>query len=574
MSETVVLSQYPPSRSYRERIDSYLGGAPRYLTLGDLRQGSVGDLVRNIRAIRSDRLAIIMEDPTSIGALPILKMIAAATRARRLEVLDQDVRPERIGRLAVAFGAFRFFWTCFMGLVSVVRARSALRELAARPRIDLDLHHRTGAVAYVNTNMWFGVKAGGSVGHISGVANAFMDLGYKLKYLSVGGPLQIRAEADHYEMRPPAIFGLPYEANLIRFNGSFVRQAEAILAGEEIAFLYQRLSIGNFSGVTLSRRYGVPLVVEYNGSEVWVAEKWGSGLRFPKTALAAEQQTLRHAHLVVTISDVLRDELIEHGVEPSRIVTYPNCIDPDIFDPARFALADRAAVRAHEGIPEDACVCTFVGTFGAWHGAEVFAAAIRKLCTESPGFVAEKKLRFLFVGDGIRMKDVRQILDSPACEPFVRFAGLVPQPAAPGYLAASDILVSPHVPNVDGTRFFGSPTKLFEYMAMGKAIVASDLEQIGEVLNPRTTVPEFAAGTGYGDALALLVEPGDVDQLVSGLVTLASDETLRAQLGANARREALARYTWKSHVEAILFGLRSQPSGAGAPALRSVDDPR
>ena len=49
-------------------------------------------------------------------------------------------------------------------------------------------------------------------------------------------------------------------------------------------------------------------------------------------------------------------------------------------------------------------------------------------------------------------------------------------------LAACDVLASPHMGNPDGTRFFGSPTKLFEYMAMGRAIVASDLEQIGEVL--------------------------------------------------------------------------------------------
>lgn len=560
MSDTVVLSQYPASRTYRARIDTYLGGAPRYVTIADLRQGSVGDLLRNIRAIRCDRLAITMEDPTSIGALPILEIVAAGTRSRRLEVLDQDLKSKRISRISVALRSFSFIWACAMGLVAVVRAGFTLRSLAAKPRLDLDLHHRSGSVAYINTNMWFGLKAGGSVGHISGVANGFMDLGYSLKYLSVGGPLQIRAEADHHEMVPPEVFGLPYEANLIRFNGSFVRQADAALAGQEIAFLYQRLSIGNFSGVTLSRRYQVPLVVEYNGSEVWVAEKWGAGLRFPNTALAAEQQTLRHAHLVVTISDVLRDELVEHGVEPSRIVTYPNCIDPSIFDPERFTRDDRAAVRANEDLAEDACVCTFVGTFGAWHGAEVFALAIRKLCTERRDSVVEKKLMFLFVGDGVRMKDVRQILDDPACEAFVRFAGLVPQPEAPSYLAASDILVSPHVPNADGTRFFGSPTKLFEYMAMGRAIVASDLEQIGEVLNPRATLSELGVGVWNDNALALLVEPGDVDQLVAGLITLANDETLRAKLGGNARREALARYTWKSHVEAILSGLRGQPS--------------
>lgn len=570
MSDTVVLSQYPPSRSYRERIDAAFGHSPHYVSIGDLRQGSLGDLIRNIRAIRCDRLVIAMEDPTSIGGLPILKMVAAATRARRLEVFDLELRGQQVSRGGVAMGTIPFLWTSILGLASVVRAGSELRKLDRKQRLGMKLQGRAGAVAYINTNMWFGVKAGGSVGHISGVANGFMDLGYDLKYLSVGGPLQIRDEADHHEMTPPSIFGLPYEANLIRFNHSFVRQAEVVLAGQPIAFLYQRLSIGNYSGVTLSRRFNVPLVVEYNGSEVWVAQKWGNGLRFPNTALAAEWQTLRHAHLIVTISDVLRDELVSNGVEPGRIVTYPNCIDPVIFDPDSHTPKAKATVRVREGIPEDACVCTFVGTFGAWHGAEVFATAIRKLCTERPDVVVEKKLRFLFVGDGLRMKEVRQILDTPECEPFVRFSGLVPQPEAPGYLAMSDILVSPHVPNADGTRFFGSPTKLFEYMAMGKAILASDLEQIGEVLTPRTTLSEVAVGTGHENALALLVEPGNADELALGLIALASDVALRAQLGKNARREALMRYTWKSHVEAILSGLRTQPP----VTERRAGDPR
>ena len=67
-------------------------------------------------------------------------------------------------------------------------------------------------------------------------------------------------------------------------------------------------------------------------------------------------------------------------------------------------------------------------------------------------------------------------------EKYITLTGMIFFIRVSQYLAAYDILVSPHVPNSDGAPFFGSPTKLFEYMTTGKGIVASNLDQIGEVL--------------------------------------------------------------------------------------------
>ena len=99
-------------------------------------------------------------------------------------------------------------------------------------------------------------------------------------------------------------------------------------------------------------------------------------------------------------------------------------------------------------------------------------------------------------------------------------------------------LVSPHVPNPDGTPFFGSPTKLFEYMAMGKGIVASNLAQIGEVLEHKKT--------------AWLVKPGDVKDLADGILRLAQDKKLREELGKNARQKAIKNYTWEENVKRLI----------------------
>jgi glycosyltransferase involved in cell wall biosynthesis len=153
------------------------------------------------------------------------------------------------------------------------------------------------------------------------------------------------------------------------------------------------------------------------------------------------------------------------------------------------------------------------------------------------------------------MPEVRSILGRHCEGKYVTLTGLVVQDAAPLHLAASDILSSPHVPNADGSRFFGSPTKLFEYMAMAKAIVASDLDQIGDVLKNSLHAQELPQCGPAEEALAILCKPGSVDEHIRGIRLLVNQPGLRAQLGINARKEALHRYTWRSHVRHIISAL-------------------
>jgi glycosyltransferase involved in cell wall biosynthesis len=99
------------------------------------------------------------------------------------------------------------------------------------------------------------------------------------------------------------------------------------------------------------------------------------------------------------------------------------------------------------------------------------------------------------------------------------------------------------VPLTDGSEFFGSPTKVFEYMAAGKAIVASRLGQIGEVLEDRET--------------ALLVEPGNVEELAAAIVKLVGLQELRKSLGARAREVAEKEHTWMHNAQRVLDAYHS-----------------
>jgi glycosyltransferase involved in cell wall biosynthesis len=155
-----------------------------------------------------------------------------------------------------------------------------------------------------------------------------------------------------------------------------------------------------------------------------------------------------------------------------------------------------------------------------------------------------ERVRLLMIGDGDRLAATQELIASGGAQAETRFVGRTTQDDGIRYLAACDILASPHVPNADGSRFFGSPTKLFEYMAMGRGIVASDLEQIGEVLEHDTT--------------AWLVKPGNPDALAEGLCDLVERPDLRARLGASARTEVVAHHTWREHTRRIIDGLAAR----------------
>ena len=182
----------------------------------------------------------------------------------------------------------------------------------------------------------------------------------------------------------------------------------------------------------------------------------------------------------------------------------------------------------------------FAGSFSLWHGIEILEQAIVRLLSDP----STRRLRFVLMGNGLLHGEMRSALAAYEKTGEVIFTGSLPSEKVAEYLDASDILVSPHIPMPDGSRFFGSPTKLFEYMAMGKGIVASRLEQLAEVLEH--------------DRTAWLVTPGDVEELAEAIRRLALDPAKREALGSAARRAAVERHSWARNVSWALSDMPMQ----------------
>jgi glycosyltransferase involved in cell wall biosynthesis len=170
----------------------------------------------------------------------------------------------------------------------------------------------------------------------------------------------------------------------------------------------------------------------------------------------------------------------------------------------------------------------YAGHLYPWKGVELIIEAVRAL----------PETRALIVGgheqepDLARIKDVAAQLD---CSSRVTFTGLVAPPDVPAHLREADVLVLPN-PASAVSSAFTSPLKLFEYMAAGRPIVASDLPSIREVLTHEHN--------------ALLIAPGDPQALTAAIRRLKDDAALGARLAGQAR-EDVAQYTWERRAERL-----------------------
>jgi glycosyltransferase involved in cell wall biosynthesis len=382
-------------------------------------------------------------------------------------------------------------------------------------------------VAYIRSDFWLKESSpNGAVAHTEGVVNSLVKQGYNVDVVSTY-PMGFIKQCHSFQTCTPDGWttGIS-ELEEMEYNQQlfdFLKRME-----EKPDIVYQRYGRNNYAGLMYARYLGVPFVLEYNGSEIWMSKNWMRPLRYESMTEGIESCVLTHADLVVGNAEAFREELLSRGVEKNRILIIPNGVDPDRFTPSISGME----IRKKLGIKNQEIVVSFVGSFGPWHGAEILAKTIPVVTSQNPN------VKYLFVGDGGRLDAVKEIVSDCGVSDKVLFVGFVDRNIVSEFLGASDILVSPQVPNPDGTPFFGSPTKLFEYMSMGKAIIASDLDQIGSLLTSQEN--------------AILISPGSVSQLADAILALASDSVLRARLGSSARDAVVGNYSWDHHVQCIL----------------------
>lgn len=294
--------------------------------------------------------------------------------------------------------------------------------------------------------------------------------------------------------------------------------------------IYERYNLFLLAGLWLRRLTGTPLLLEVNAplakerSEV-------DGLRLQSLAHWCESAVWRGADRALPVTAVLAEHLLRKNVAESRIQVIHNGVSAEFL---REPPDPREARRAL-GIDAE-CVLGFVGFMRPWHGLDRVIDFLAS--PECP-----PNVHVLLVGDG----PARPSLEAQARERNVShrvtFAGLVPRDRIIDYLASFDVALQPDVVP------YASPLKLFEYMALAKAIVAPATPNIEEVLTDRQN--------------AVLFDPQDSRSFHKSLTTVCSDAALRKRMGSAARRTIVeGDFTWAGNarrVEQLMSELVPRP---------------
>lgn len=292
----------------------------------------------------------------------------------------------------------------------------------------------------------------------------------------------------------------------------------ALEAAGPFDVVYERWSLWSTAAMKFARDRRIPALLEVNSPLI---EQTKEHRRLVDEAGAARCRTLAmsRADAILAISSEVAAWLGTLPEAEGRVHVVPCGVDAGRFRP------DVRPARPKE---EGTFVVGFVGTFKPWHDLETLAEGFARFHAAHPG------ARLHLVGDGPGVRPLRESLARLGAAHVASFSGSVDPASVPSRLAAMDVVMAPYPP---GPCWF-SPLKVFEALAMEKAVVSNAVGQIGEYVE--------------NGKEALLVPPGDPQALAEALARLHDDPAMRLRLGKAGRERVLVDLTWDRIARRVL----------------------
>jgi len=239
-----------------------------------------------------------------------------------------------------------------------------------------------------------------------------------------------------------------------------------------------------------------------------------------------------HLRLVVLLTSHLKESFAELGFDQERLAVFPDGVDLSLFSD----LPDKQESRRRLNLSGDLPIIGYIGRFQTM-GREKGIPQLIEAMAHLPSINGKVPLLLCVGGPMSRVRDYLELADSAGIpRQMLRFVDRVPNRDVPLWLSALDVAVMPF-PETEHYKYFMSPLKLFEYMAAGVPIVATDLPSIREILQH--------------DRDAWLVPPENPESLGRGISTLLQNRDRATRISRSAK-ERVKRYTWSKRAEGIL----------------------
>jgi glycosyltransferase involved in cell wall biosynthesis len=314
--------------------------------------------------------------------------------------------------------------------------------------------------------------------------------------------------------------GALYELLEIAYNVKAFLRLRTAVRTHRPDVIYERFSLFLLAGIWIRYSSGLPLLLEIN-SPLFEERAKNDGLRLNQLGHWAQRRLWNRADHVFPVTEVLARTIADYGVPRQRITVIPNGVNPERF----AAIPDTEAAKLALGLPPR-LVLGFTGFIRGWN-------AVHRLIDFVALHQAQFDLHILVIGDGPARESLEEHARAKGVADRLTIAGIVARDDVAHHVAAFDIAVLP------GVTPYSSPLKLFEYLQLGRAIVAPDTENIREIL------------TDGQDALLFdITRDGSME---AALVRLCSDVGLRVRLGDLAKQTITRKsLTWSRNAERVV----------------------
>ena len=264
-----------------------------------------------------------------------------------------------------------------------------------------------------------------------------------------------------------------------------------------------------------ARLVGAQCVCEVNGEPV---PDWSETDRRLKRRLKhwLASFTLSRCDRVVVLTEGLRDLVVRrYRVAPEQVAVLPSGTDTGLFVPQ-----DAAACRRRIGVALERDYIGFVGSFYRYQGLQCLLDAIAIIRRTMPS------VHLLLVGDGEAAPELKEQADRLGLNLCITWAGRVPYREVPTWIGAMTLCVAPF----RGDRGETSPVKIFDYLACGKPVIASEIPSI--------------SATFVQEAGVALVPPDDPGALAQALLALLNDPDRQARMVAMGPQFVKRGFSW------------------------------